>query len=173
MFVELAHQSALLPIAAVLLWRAPALYSLVALAWAVSWVADSMAWATAGSWAALYVWVPVQVGLVLLALVDEWDRVKVLALVAFAGLVSALVSYPDPEVLVIALGSAAIVMLAKGRIRWPLYLYFGSGTVLYLMMVSGEFMTYWYGYQASRIGAFVVFAALVFQDKGSRPWARS
>ncbi len=168
MFVELAHQSALLPVVAVLLWRPSWPWSLLALAWAVSWIADSMAWATGGSWAALYVWVPVQVGLVLLAVADEWDRAKVLALVVFAGVVSALVSYPDPEVLVIALGSAAIVMLAKGRLRWPLYLYFGSGTVLYLMMVSGEFMTYWYGYQASRLGAFAVFVALVAKGHHGR-----
>ncbi|KKM08187.1 hypothetical protein LCGC14_1726370 [marine sediment metagenome] len=169
--IEPLHMAALVPALALVVRGPSALassYLLVALAFGVSWVGDSVAWALGGSWAALYMWVPVQVGLVLLALVDGWDRPKLLALVLCAAALSAAVSYPDPEVLVITMGSTAIVLLAKGDLRAPLYLYFGVGTLLYLMMVSGEFMTYWYGYQASRVGAFVVFAALVFQDKGLR-----
>lgn len=175
--LEALHLAALVPALALLLrgpTKLPTAYLFLALAFAVSWAGDSLGWFLGESWAvAMYVWVPVQVGLVLLALVDKRDRSKMLALVLCAAMVSAAVSYPDPEVLVITLGSTAIVLLAKGNLRAPLYLYFGVGTLLYLMMVSGEFMTYWYGYQAARLGAFVVFAALVFRDKGVRPWVRS
>ncbi len=175
--LEALHLAALVPALALLLrgpTKLPSAYLLLALAFAVSWAGDSLGWFLGGSWAAaMYVWVPVQVGLVLLALVDEWDRSKMLALVVFAAVVSAFISYPDPEVLVVTLGSTAIVLHAKGDMRAPLYLYFGVGTLLYLMMVSGEFMAYWYGYQTARLGAFVIFAALVYQDKGRASWVRS
>lgn len=175
--IEALHLAALVPALALLLrgpTKLPSAYLLLALAFAVSWAGDSLGWFLGGSWAAaMYVWVPVQVGLVLLAVVDKEGRRNMLVYVALAAVFSAFISYPDPEVLVITLGSTAIVLLAKGDLRAPLYLYFGVGTLLYLMMVSGEFMAYWYGYQTARLGAFAVFAALVFRNKGRASWVRS
>ncbi len=145
--------------------KLPSSYLLLSLAFAVSWVADSVAWALGGSWGALYIAVPIQIGLVLMAVTDR----RMLALGVLGVLaVASMLTFPGPEILVTVVGSTALLVLVRGEMFWPVYLYFGLGTILYMMMVTGEFTQYWYGYQASRLGAFAVFVALVVRGQHAR-----
>jgi hypothetical protein len=163
--LEALHVAALLPALALILRgpdRVPSAWLLLALAFATSWVGDSLAWAFGGTWAAFYVWVPIQIGLVLLAVTERAIAFGVLLLLA---VLSALLTFPGPEVLVIAVGSAAVCALVRGNLTWPVWIYFGLGTACYLIMVRDGFdMAYWYGYQAARLGAFAVFCALLWRE---------
>ena len=89
---------------------------------------------------------------------------------------SVALTFPGPEVLVTAMGSAAAVLLVRGALRWPIYLYFGFGTLFFLLGARDSFAQ-WFeyegAYQTARLGAFAVFAALVFRNKGRASWVRS
>ena len=162
---EALHVAALLPAFALILrgpTHVPSAWLLLAMAFSASWVGDSLAWALGGSWAAFYLWVPVQIGLVLLIVTER--RVLALGLLLLLAVLSALLTFPGPELLVIAVGSAACCALVRGDLTWPVWLYFGLGTACYLMMVrEGWDVAYWYGYQAARLGAFAVFVALLWR----------
>lgn len=170
---QFTHQVALVPAVCVLvLWakdlpRMPASYVLMALALATSWVGDSLAFLMGGSWAAFYGWVPVQIALAFLAVeTDPWRRAVGAPLLCALALWSFVLTFPGPEILTMGIGSLAIVLLAKGPLRLPAYLYFGIGTGLYLVMVLGSnFMDFWYGYQASRVGAIAVFVMLAVKQR--------
>lgn len=163
---EMTHQLALVPAATVLVrgpTRMPPAFIYLAMAFAVSWVGDSLAGMMGGSWAAFYGWVPVQIILALFA-VEVDRRKRWLAIPPIAALIPLSIhfSFPGPEVLIMTLGSVALVVMAKGPLRWPVLIYFGIGTALYVPMVMGtDFMQFWYGYQASRLGSILVFVALV------------
>lgn len=163
---EVAHQIGLLPGIAMAIFgrKLPARYWLLAAAFSVSWLADSLAKYLDGSWTASYVWIPIQMALVLVALLEDPMRrlfaVTSLAVVAFG---SAALSWPGPDVLVTLGGSVAVLALASGPAVVPLYLYFGAGSVSYLWMIGhlDDVLPGWYAYQASRLSAYLAFAVLV------------
>ncbi len=167
MALELLHQAALIPALAVVVFRprdAGAL--LIALAFLTSWVGDAIAWGLGGAWAGFYAWVPVQVAFALAAVLKAQDRVLAIVGLVVVSLYSIVLSFPGPEVMVIALGSVVIVWNMPHRFRWPLGLYFGCGTAFYLAMLAGDFMTFWYPYQVCRLAAFGSFGVLMFREKG-------
>ena len=159
---EALHLAAVAP-AAALIVRPREGFVLLAMAFAASWVGDWLNQLMGGSFEAFYLWVPLQIGLAFLAVEEDYRR-RVFALMALLVLapLSVIMSYPAPEVLVMAIGSAAVVWIVKGDLRWPVYLYFGAGSFLHIAMAGGA-MEYIHAYQISRLGAFAVFIALVMQ----------
>ena len=169
LLLEPLHQLALVPGAAVILRgprRIPGSYLLLALAFAASWVGDSLSGIMGGSWVPLYGWVPVQMLLALFAVeADLWRWVAIPIMVGLVP-ISIVLTYPGPEILIMVLGSGCLMLVTKGRFRWPIFLYFGIGTVMYIVMVMGsEFITFWYGYQAARVAGIMAFVALVFTHR--------
>lgn len=176
---EVAHQIGLLPIAAMLLLGRgmPGMYWLVAFAFAMSWLGDAIARGMGGSWASVYWWLPVQFGLVLVALLPNARlRLWLLALMA-ATLGSYLLSAPGPDWLLTVIGSALVLWHACGAIAIPLAVYFGAGSLAYIAMIvtmGGEhFMAAWYGYQTCRALALGLFVVIVLLYRGGHSWTLS
>ena len=146
--------------------RLPYGYWLVALAFFVSWFADSVMYFTGGEWQATYFWLPVQLWLVLLALIRApvHRLLSAIALLLLAS-VSLALSWPGPDYLITVAGSVAILYLARGWLAFPLYIYFGAGTVAYLIMVphagSASILTPWLWYQGCRLFAFIAFIGII------------
>jgi hypothetical protein len=177
---EIAHQSALVPLIA-LLWFGrglPRAYWLLGLAFAVSWIGDGVADAMGGSWLMVYLWMPVQFALIVVLFTESalWRVGSVVALFVLSG-VSWTFSAPGPDMLVTLVGSIAVVSLVRGPLCVPIYLYFGAGTVAYFMMASllasPHFMVAWYVYQACRLTAYALFIGLVLQGFRRRKWVPS
>ncbi len=143
-------------------------YVLVAMSFYMSWVSDSVSLGLGGSWAGDYVVVPIQIGCVLAAILEGRRRLYALALLGPLSAASALMTFPDPEVLVWAMGSAAVVVLARGLLRWPIYFYYGGASAFYLLMLSNNFTAYMGAYQACRLGAFTLFTGLVIRGQHGR-----
>ena len=136
-------------------------FLLLGLSFAASWGGDLLArFVFGGGFQAFYLWVPVQIFLAFLAVERDYRRrwIGACALLVLVPLSVAL-SYPAPEVLVMAVGSAAVCLLVKGELRWPVYLYFGVSSLLHLVMVAGAW-EYIGAYHTSRFGAFAVFVAI-------------
>lgn len=170
---EVAHQLALVPLAAVVLarHRLPREYWLVGLAFLASWLGDMLASLYGGSWLVSYLWLPAQVALVLMVVLPTaLSRLLSPPLMALLAGVSWLISAPGPDVLVTVVGSTVILRYAQGRLARPLQVYFGAGTVAYLIMAtliaSPHFMLAWYVYQTCRLTAFVLFTLAVVQAVG-------
>jgi hypothetical protein len=158
-----AHVMSFVPALVVRIRRAPATYVLVAAAFAMSAFADLIALGLSGhaTWAVSYVLAPVQVGTIL------WALGSTRLPFALFGLALGQVVFGDlsqPDVVVTVAGSVAVLWLARDTaLAWPLFAYFGAGTVCYLMMAAriddyGAFMLFWYAYQGARLGAFGLFA---------------
>lgn len=152
---------ALLPLCGAMVWRPKKPYWLLAVAFGVSWIGDWM-WKTWGMEDAVYLWLPVQVGLVLWALVpSRGGRRVIIVAVPAVGLFSAAYSAPNPEFVMTVLAAVAILHLSIGRAWIPLYLYFGLGTVSYFLMMiqatTGNGAEGWYMYQGCRLAAYVAF----------------
>ncbi len=165
MVFELAHQIGLVPILAMLVMgrKLPGMYWLVAVAFSVSWFADSLAHFSGGNWVAWHLLLPVQIWLVLLAFIDDRRAFAALALFMLAVLSWAWHG-PGPDQLVITTGSIAILLVARGALAWPLYVYFGGGTVAYLVMTSGvggAMLPAWYCYQSCRLLSFIFFIGII------------
>lgn len=137
----------------------------LAAAFGVSWVGDSLAWLLGGSWAAVYVWFPAQLALAFLATVEEGvERLGGLFVVGVLAVLSVAWSYPGPEVLSVTVGSAALLLLARGPVRGPVRVYFGVGTVCYLAWVlDGWALGWWWAYQGCRLAACAWLAAIVLR----------
>lgn len=167
---EIAHQIALLPIAAVLLrgWsRVPESHRWMAAAFAVSWVWDSVIGWAGGGWETAFLFLPLQIGLAIAAFRPEW---LLEALVVLYGLSLAGMWVGPPDIAVSVLGSGAVLWLAfrTRALRWTTGLYFGVGTLAYLAMIAvpeDAFMRAWYGYQGARGAAFGVFIAGLYTQR--------
>lgn len=172
MIAEALHYGAVLPAAGAVLCRTrlPRGTALIATAFAVSWLGDTLAWATGGAWYTSHLWLPVQFGLVLWAVTERGaDRVLPLALILAATLVSMAVFAPGPDVVITLTGSALVLVTAmrsRHPLALPVLIYFGVGSVCYLMMVShyvtgtamgGGFDSWWWAYQAARVMAWAAF----------------
>lgn len=156
--VEVAHHIALIPVLAVLKVRqVPPAYRWVAFAFAVSWVADSAIYFGDGTWMLDYWWVPVQMGLALMAFVRSWRWLWALVLVSMASWL--FLGPPDWALRVI--GSVVVLAYARGPLRWPLWIYFGAGTLAYVAMVATLSMSVGYAYHAVRLLGYLAFVAVV------------
>jgi len=141
-------------------------YRLIAASFVMSWAGDAGSLALGGSWAANYVTVPIQMWLVLAAVAPS--RLTVAAALGVVSIGSAVLTFPGPEILVMATGSLAAVLLVRGPICWPVYSYYGAGTLFFMLGAQSNFARwpdYEAAYQASRIGAFLLFIALVMQRR--------
>jgi hypothetical protein len=175
MVFELAHQLGLVPLIAMLLIGRglPRAYWLVALAFAVSWVADSIAAMTGGRWDAMYFWLPAQFALVFAAVAPTGWLLLWLWALALVMSASLFMSAPDPDWFVTLAGSMAVLMLARGPLALPLAAYFGAGTLGYFWMLAtleSGVMPAWYAYQACRLIACSVFIGVVIHQ-GGYTWA--
>jgi hypothetical protein len=163
---EIAHQAGLVPvIAALTQWqRTPRPYRLVAGAFAVSWIADSLSHYTSGSWGGIdYVWLPIQFALVLMAVKPDLLLLWALMLTAMA---SWLMSAPGPDWLLTLVGSLLVLFHARGRIAVPLWLYFGAGSIAYSGMLAtmSDVLPAWYLYQGCRLTAFGAFVFMLHRE---------
>lgn len=158
--IEVAHYSALVPLAYLLAFRRDArtAYWIVAIAFSVSWFADLAASFLGGSWAPAAAYPVVQFGLVALAFGGYvWG-------VVVAAVLTTTVT-EIPPALPYALGSMAAMWLARNHaLVAPVLVYFGLGTALYLGMVRHAtpadyeaFMRFWWPYQGARLTAFGLF----------------
>lgn len=170
MIFEIAHQIGLIPILIMMVAgrKLPRAYWLVAVAFFISWLGDSAMHFSGGTWQIWYIGIPLQVWIVLAAFTR--DRANLLlAAVALMMMVpsSWMLSAPGPDMLVTAAGSIAILLLAHGWLKVPVYLYFGAGTVAYLVMASmasgsgTDFMPAWYCYQGCRAISMLAFATVI------------
>lgn len=166
---EAVHLSALLPLALLVVFGKGlgGAWWLVGLAFAVSWAGDSFAYLLGGSWVASYFWLPVQVALVLVAFQDDpLYKPMIVMGVALLAVSSAQISAPGPEWLMTLVGSIAVMAVAKGVLAWPMMVYFGIGSIAYLVMIARigteGFHASWLWYQGSREMAFALFIVLMF-----------
>lgn len=168
MIYEALHQSALFPLVALFIWgrKLGAPYWLLGVSFFVSWIGDSMADLGGRSWALSYAWIPFQIGFALWAFLDTLAQ-KAMAFwaVLAVALASVMLTGPDPELLLTMTGSLAIMVLARGRLAFPTWIYFGFGTTAYVFMALRRhepgFMPAWIAYQGCRVAAYVMFAAVV------------
>lgn len=177
--LEVLHQMALVPLVAVLLLRREGDLLFVAAGFAMSWVGDSLAGAAGGSFVPSYLWLPLQIGLVLAAFPPgegfrgAWAVIVIWGAAVLAG-VSYWLSAPGPDLLVTVVGSVTILAIATGDLRLPLYLYFGLGTVCYVLMaerVGDGWLPAWWLYQGARALAYTAFLVVILRRRGWL-WAR-
>lgn len=167
MIFEVAHQIGLIPILGMLIVgrQLPRVYWLVALGFFVSWFADSAMHFIGGTWGAWYLFLPVQIWLILAAFTDTaLSQVYVALALICLTVASWNLSHPGPEQLVTIVGSIAILYVVRGPLVWPLSIYFGAGTVARLFMVSqvgGDILPGWYAYQTCRAVGIIFFIGII------------
>lgn len=173
--LELLHESSLVPLASVLLTRRwiNGAAGLLAIGFAMSWLGDSVAHFAGGAFWPSYFWLPLQFAFALAAfppgeLVLVWWLITLAAFGLLAG-ISYRISGPGPDALVTVAGSAAAIWMATGWLRVPVVLYFGLGTVCYLLMIlylrEPTFMLTWSVYQAIRLASYAAFVGLLLGRK--------
>ena len=164
-FVETAHISSLVPTVLLLTWgRGLRVWWLVGLAFAVSYVADSVTGAIGGTWAIDQWWRFIQFALILVAVKPDILLLWALLLTAVA---SSLFGGGQPEWFLTLVGSCLVLIYARGRIAVPLWIYFGAGSVAYSWMLAtmeSGILPAWYTYQACRIAAFGAFVFLLHRE---------
>lgn len=178
MWFELAHQMDLLPMLAVLVLHrrgreVPAVAWLLGFAWLASWAGSSLQHFAGGEWWTSYLWLPVHFALVLAAVAPSWP-VEVAVGCLVVAMLSAHVSAPGPDVLLTVSGSILVLVLARGWVRVPLLLYFGLGTVCYLLMaqrIGESIMPSWAAYQVARASAYVAFVLLLVVPRWRERWS--
>ena len=166
MIFEAAHQIGLIPIVGMMLvgHRLPRAYWYLALGFFVSWFADSATHFLGGSWYVDYYWVPLQCWLVLLAFItDPAGRLASLVSLIFLSAIAHELHGAGPDLLLRFGGSIAILWFARGRLAPPLYIYFGLGTLAYLVMILhyDNIFPAWVVYQGCRLAAYVAFLWII------------
>lgn len=155
--IELAHHSALVPLLALVISRAkvPDCFWIFACAFTISWFADSAAWFFDGSWTPLRYAVVIQTALFALAFNKRVALGTAVALAPFA------VFLPDSEIATFVIGSALVLIFARGPMTVSAILYCGLGSLFWIPMLTSvgteNFMFFWYAYQATRIAAYIEF----------------
>ena len=154
----------LLPVLALLPWhrRASTASLWLVAAFCASWVGDTAAYLLGGSWAAVYVWLPCQLGLAAFAVLSDGTR-RLLALFMLGGFTAASVmaTYPGPEIILTAVGSAALVTLVRGPLEYPIRLYFGAGSLCYLLWLNEWAIGWWWAYQLCRLASMVALVLVI------------
>lgn len=170
---EVAHQMSLLPIVAVLAAacfgrRVPAPVWLLACAFGVSWLGDSLQNYLGGAFKANYAWLPLQFCFAYAAVLHgKKERDLVLFAVLAVAALSFTASFPRPEFLLNTAGSIGLLLYTGTRSHYltaPVWLHFGLGTCAYLMMagrIGGlGFGEAWWAYQACRLAAIVALISI-------------
>lgn len=175
---EVAHQAGLVPLVALILfaWKAPHAYWILAAAFALSWVGDSASHFYRGSWDPSFLWLPIQLSLAVAAFrgtgsATLWSAVAIAAVAIIAQ------AFPGQghDWPIILVGSALVLAFARGPLALPARIYFGVGTLAYLVMVAnldalraGD-VRLWYAYQSCRLATYLAFVgAVVYQRR--HPW---
>jgi hypothetical protein len=174
--IELLHQAALVPLVVALIYgrRCPVPHRLLALAFAVSWVGDSLAHYASGSFMPSYFWLPVQFTLALAAFPPaqgvrlSWGLLMLATMMGLA-VFSAALSAPGPDLLLTIVGSVVLLAVARLDLRLPVFLYFGFGTVCYVLMMSSRgydgYLPAWALYQGARMAAFAAFLVILIRHR--------
>lgn len=155
--LEALHYAAAIPlIALVLFWRdAPAQWWVVAFAFAVSWFADYLAGMMGGSFLVTHYYPAIQFGAFAFAFGVSLGPSLMIALSIMLPVTS------GPEIAVTAVGSVLVLSFAKGKLAPSIWAYCFFGTLFYLMLATevatGQFMVFWWPYQACRVAAFGLF----------------
>jgi len=167
MIGELAHQSALVPLAvALVFWRRlPRAWRFLAVAWTLSWVGDSMAYSVGDPWRPSYLWLPAQIAIVLVAfLSDRMARFVAVAGVALLAVTSVQATWPGPEWITTLAGSLAILAVVDGVLSWPVIIYFGLGSLAYLLWLTGADEMF-YVYQVCRVVAYALYVGILLHKR--------
>ena len=165
MIAEALHLSALVPGVAALIARKRE-FALVALAFFMSAIGDAGAAVLGGSWAATFLWLPVQLALVFAYLLSakplQWALVALCVVTAASAYLSGL----GPEFAVTMAGSCVILWFNRGVLYWPILIYFGFGTIAFSAWIASGFApALWVAYQACRIGAYAAFVWACFKTE--------
>jgi hypothetical protein len=161
------HLLPLVPAVFLLSWGrgVPRAWWLVGIAFAVSYVVDSVVGALGGRWdLGDQWWLSVQLALVLVAVKPDLLLLWALMLTAMA---SWLMSAPGPDWLLTLVGSLLVLFHARGRIAVPLWIYFGAGSLAYsgmLATMASNIDPAWYLYQGCRLAAFGAFVFMLYRE---------
>jgi len=161
-----AHLVGIAPLVVMFVWgrRLPLAFWLMATGLAMSWAGDALG----GDWAVTYWWLPAQIVLCWLAFCRTLKDAGVAML--GTGLVTTLahgMTPQGPDVTLTLVGSWAILLHAGGPLGAVAVLYFGVGTVAYMVMAqhagAWSIAPFWLAYQACRTAAVAVFARAVLR----------
>ena len=183
---SVAHQFGLIPplaLLAVSLYfsvggegrRVPLPYAWVATGLFISWIADSVQHYTGGGWWHWYLFLPVQVWVILQAFIKSpTNRLMAGWALIILTSISVAISAPGLDIIVTGFGSIAILFVAQGRLLIPLFIYFFFGSIASIVMAwipPDVSMVPWYCYQSCRLLAsisfIVVTAPPLIQTKGA------
>ena len=155
-----AHFLGLLPLVLVAAFRAPRAYWWLALAFAVSFLADSVARFTDPFWVSR-VYVVSQSALVCAVFLHRTDALWTLACLVALGLLGVFLQPAGPELFthVCAWGLAALLAceIAPQPLRRSLLVYFGWGLLAWFGYVLFPGWTSWLCYQATRLVGILLF----------------
>jgi hypothetical protein len=133
----------------------------------VSWWGDSLARPLGGTLEASYVWIPVQLWMVLFPFMGSAFHRLMLAV---SLLILAPISWdlpgpgkgPGADFLLNGFGFLAVLLLARGKLAFPLYIYFGLGTALYFLMMTGPPSSLETSlYHCCRLCAYIAFIGII------------
>lgn len=146
-----------MPLAYLLIFRRDARpeFWLVALGFMVSWFADAVnLFLDPAPWVVTHYYPALQLGMFGMAFGVWWSPMVLIggAMLIPIGM--------EPEMIVTALGSVLILTYAEirgGPLRAPIWAYCFVATIFYVLMGVWMTMGMWWGYQVSRMLAFVLF----------------
>lgn len=157
---EVAHFLGLLPLVLVAAFRAPRAYWWLALAFGVSFLADTASHFISPFWVSR-VYVVSQSALVAAVFLDRADALWTLAALVVLGLLGVFLQPSGPEVFThtCAWGVAALIAyeMAPQPLRRSLLVYFGWGLVAWVAYVWVPGWTSWGAYQMTRLVGILLF----------------
>jgi hypothetical protein len=173
MHAEVAHHIALIPglcalaVIVIVVREGREVATLPPLFWAsfglfISWWGDWVAGGLSGSVKPSYIWLPIQIWVVLQALIrTPLNRV----MSGFALLILAATSWnltgPGPDILMTFFGTLAITRIVTGKLTAPLFIYFGLGSPAYFLMMYTETPGACFFYDCCRLMAYILLIGIV------------
>lgn len=156
----MAHGLGLVPLILVAAFRAPRAYWWLALAFAVSFLADTTSHFVNPFWVSR-VYVVSQAALVGAVFLDRTDALWTLAALVVLGLIGVFLQPAGPELFThtCAWGLAALLAyeIAPEPLRRSLLVYFGWGTLAWFAYVAVPGYPSWLAYQGTRLVGIVLF----------------
>lgn len=177
---EVAHQMALAPVfllgIGLILGRDPERdHLLFAAALGTSWIGDSIARFAGSSFDHIYLWAPVQIALTYAAVVQSWTKKRVTeTAIVYSVALTAHVLLPDKTFILWSIGGIGLIYCGRNSpLVWPIFVYFGLGTVAYFFMLERfrqpDFMQAWYAYQGCRAIAIMMLCGIIIRSqRGAR-----
>jgi len=185
---EAANLTGIVPAVALMVasagaWPVPSRYILVAVGLGLSAVADWFALQNGGTGAVGFYYLAWQVAFVLWGLLvgsrgAAWVVPALIALLGLSGLSASVSGDLNIDWLVTLVGSVLLCAVAWKRkvLLSPVLLYFGVGSVLYLLMVLALSVgdldgakAWWFAYQGARLAASLAFAVIVVRERWGLP----